>query len=179
MYGVTKVAGELMGAYYAAKRGVDFRSVRFPGLLSPTPPGGGSSDYANEMYFAAAQGKNCDHVFVAPETTLPFMYMPDAIRALLELSTADESKLTRRTYNIAAVSPTAKEIADSIRKSVPSFREAYKPDHRKAFVDSWPDRLDDSVARKDWGWKHAFDLDAMTTELLTSISALLRAESSA
>ena len=173
MYGVTKVVTELMGDYYARARGVDFRSVRYPGLLNASPPGGGSSDYANMMYMAAARGEPSVEVFVRPDATIPFMYMPDAIRALLELADAPEAALTRRTYNIAAMSPSARDIAESIRRTVPGFEVTYRPDTlRQPIVDSWPDALDDLPARRDWGWRPRFDLDAMTTDLMRAFRAL-------
>jgi len=168
VYGVTKVACELLGAYYAERRGIDFRSVRFPGLLNTAAPGGGSSDYANAMYFGAANGTGTAESFVSPEGRMAFMHMRDAVGALLQLAAADESKLTRRTYNVNAFpAPSAEEIAASIAKEVPGFTVTYHPDYRQANVDSWPDGFDDTLARRDWGWQPEIDsLDALTRQLL-------------
>ncbi len=172
MYGVTKVACELLGAYYAEHRGVDFRAVRFPGLLNTAPPGGGSSDYANAMYFAAARGEAATS-FVRPETRMPFMYMADAVRALTHLAAADEARLTRRTYNVSAfAAPSAEEIAASIARRVPGFQVRYEPDGRQAIVDSWPEDFDDSAARRDWGWEaQVASLDELTRRLLADLRA--------
>ncbi|MFT7462118.1 MAG: threonine 3-dehydrogenase [Pseudohongiellaceae bacterium] len=172
MYGVTKVAGELFGAYAAQTQGVDFRSVRFPGLLSATEPGGGSSDYANEMYFAAARGESSVEVFVRDDTRIPFMHMTDAVAALLGLAAADEGQLTRRTYNVSSFAPTAGQIAQSIHAAGLPLDVAYVPDHRQAFVDSWPSDIDDTCARKDWGWAPQLDLAGTTERLLSEIKAL-------
>lgn len=175
MYGVTKVAGELYGAYAAQTMGVDFRSLRFPGLLSATEPGGGSSDYANEMYFAAARGQSSVEVFVREDTRIPFMHMTDAVAALLGLAAADEAMLTRRTYNVSAFAPTAGKIAQSIHDAGLTLDVTYEPDHRQAFVDSWPNDIDDSRARLDWGWTPSLDLARTTERLLSEIRALLTA----
>ncbi len=166
MYGITKVVGELLGSYAAARQGVDFRGLRFPGLLNTTPPGGGSSDFANLMYFAAAEGRRDVEVFCRADTTIPFMYMPDAVRSLIELSDAPAARLTRRTYNVAAMSPSAGDIADALRRRVGAFDVRYVPDFRQAILDSWPRALDDAPARADWGWAPRWDLDAMTDDLL-------------
>ena len=174
MYGVTKVACELLGAYYANKKGVDFRSVRFPGLLNTAPPGGGSSDYANAMYFGAARGEQEVVSFVGPDAKIPFMYMEDAVRAMAILAAADESGLTRRTYNIRAFpAPTASEIAASIARAVPGFKVRYEPDQRERNVLSWPQDFDDEPARRDWGWAAKIDdLDKMTHQLLEDFRQL-------
>ena len=173
MYGVTKVAGELLGAWYAAQRDVDFRSVRFPGLLSGTPPGGGSSDYANEMYFAAARSEDHVEVFVEPGTRMPFMHMDDAVSALMELADADEARLTRRTYNLSAFAPTAEQFAAAIVAANGALDVTWAPDHRNAFVASWPDDVDASLAARDWGFKPQLDLAATTERLLADIRQLL------
>jgi threonine 3-dehydrogenase len=176
MYGVTKAAGELLGDWYARTGRVDFRCVRFPGLLNETEPGGGSSDYANMMYFAAARGEPSVEVFVNERARIPFMYMPDAVRALVDLAEAPVGRLTRTVYNVAAFSPSAREIEESIRRVLGSkdFRVVYatKPDPRQDFVDSWPDVLDDTPAREDWGWKPSWDLDGMSRELIGIIAGL-------
>lgn len=177
MYGVTKAAGERLGAWYAnnmpetAERGrVDFRGLRLPGLLSAVPPGGGSSDYANMLFFAAAEGREQVEIFVRPETRIPFMYMPDALRAFIELAAAPGDVLTRRTYNIHAMSPTAAEIAaELVRQMGREMHVDYVPDRRQTYVDGWPRRLDDRKARADWGWAPAYDLEAMTRALLAAL----------
>ena len=174
MYGVTKVACEMLGAYYAAKKGVDFRSVRFPGLLNTTPPGGGSSDYANAMYFGAAKGDAEAVSFVGPDARIPFMYMGDAVRALLLLAEAEEARLTRRTYNIKAFSaPTAEQIAESIMAEVPGFSVRYESDERERNVRSWPQDFEDIPARQDWDWNPEVDtLGKLTRRLLADFQAL-------
>ncbi len=173
MYGVAKVACEVLGTYYHRKFDVDFRSVRFPGLLNDAEPGGGSSDYANQMYFDAVDGVEPRPCFVGPGSRIPFMYMHDAVRALVELGKADESRLTRRVYNIKAFkAPSAAGIEASIAGHVPGFKVTYEPDQRDAYVASWPDDFDDRPAVDDWGWKPKVDsIDAMTSRLLEDIRA--------
>ena len=173
MYGVTKVAGELLCAYYTKKWNVDCRGVRFPGLISAAMPGGGSSDYALFMYVDAVR-KGGYEAFARPDTRIPLMYMPDAVRALIELSMADRERLTRSIYNIAAFSPRADEIAASVQRVIPESKFTYSPDpRRQAILDSWPKALDDAAARKDWGWKPRFDLDGMTDDLLPRVRRML------
>ncbi len=174
MYGVTKVAGEVLGAYAAARMGVDFRSLRFPGLLNTAEPGGGSSDYANAMYFAAGRRQTRATSFVGPTRRIPFMHMSDAVTALIQLAMADESKLSRRTYNIRGFeAPSAEEIAASLANEVEGFEVEYVPDHRQDIVDSWPEDFDDTAARRDWGWRPEVDsLDKLTRRLLQEIRAL-------
>jgi threonine 3-dehydrogenase len=175
MYGVTKVAGELLGEYYHQRYGLDFRGVRFPGLVSASLPGGGTSDYALFMYI---EGVRCGayEAFCRPQTRIPFMYMPDGVRALVELSEAPRERLRRCIYNIAAFSPTAREIAESVGRALPGVRLTFEPDpRRQAILDSWPRVLDDEAARQDWGWRPAFDLDAMTADLLPRVRELLAA----
>jgi threonine 3-dehydrogenase len=169
MYGVTKVAGELLGEYYATKWGLDFRGVRFPGLISASEPGGGTSDYALLMYVDGVR-RGAYEAFVRPESTIPLMYMPDAIRAMTELSDAPRERLRRSIYNIAAMSPTAEEIADAVRERVPGVRLTFRSDPvRQAILDSWPKRLDDSTARAEWGWKPRYDLGAMSDDLVARL----------
>jgi threonine 3-dehydrogenase len=170
VYGVTKVAGELLGEYYGSRFGLDFRGVRFPGLISAGEPGGGTSDYALHMYVDGVR-HGAYESFVEARSTIPLMYMPDAVRAMVELSAAPRARLRRSVYNIAAMSPTAEEIADAVRRRVPGVRLTFRSDPvRQAILDSWPRRLDDSAAREDWGWRHRYDLEAMSDDLV----ALLR-----
>jgi threonine 3-dehydrogenase len=172
MYGVTKVAGELLGEYYHVAFGLDFRGVRFPGLISAVEPGGGTSDYALYMYFDGVRKGGYD-AFCEARTTIPLMYMPDALRAVLELSGAPAERLTRRMYNIAAISPTAQEIADAVRRRLPGVRLGFAPDRRRqAILDSWPRRLDDTAARTDWGWRHEYDLERMSDALVAAVRDL-------
>jgi threonine 3-dehydrogenase len=173
VYGVTKVAGELLGEYYRARWGLDFRGVRFPGLVSAVEPGGGTSDYVNYMYFDALRKGSYD-AFCRADTTIPLMYMPDALRALAELSEASRERLTRCMYNIAAMSPRADEIAAAVMRRVKGSRIGFAPvAHRQAILDSWPKALDDSLARRDWGWAPRFDLEAMSDELIEAVRATL------
>lgn len=176
MYGVTKVCGELLGTYYHTRFGLDFRCVRLPGIISAeTLPGGGTTDYAVEMYYAAVEGKpyTC---FVSEETVLPMMYMPDAINALITLAEADASKLEHRVFNVHSMSFSAGELAESIRRVIPSFTCEYKSDYRQAIADSWPKSLDDSAARREWGWKPTFNLQSMTEDMIEKLRRKLKIE---
>jgi threonine 3-dehydrogenase len=173
MYGVTKVAGELLCAYYTKKHGVDCRGVRFPGLISAAMPGGGSSDYALFMYVDAVRKGGYD-AFARADTRIPLMYMPDGVRALIEVAMADREKLSRSIYNIAAFSPRADEIGKSVQRVIPDAKFTFSPDpRRQAILDSWPKSLDDSAARRDWGWKPVYDLDGMTDDLLPRVTRML------
>jgi threonine 3-dehydrogenase len=175
MYGVTKVAGELLGTYYHRRYQLDFRAVRFPGLVSASIPGGGTSDYALYMYVDGVRHGRYE-AFCRPETRIPLMYMPDGIRALVELSDAPRNRLRRCVYNIAAFSPEAQEIAQSVSRALPGCRINFAPDpQRQAILDSWPRVLDDTAAREDWGWEPTFDLDAMTADLVPKLRAMLQA----
>ncbi|MEM2122444.1 MAG: NAD-dependent epimerase/dehydratase family protein [Candidatus Bathyarchaeia archaeon] len=174
IYGVTKVCGELLGTYYHTKFGLDFRCVRFPGIISAeTLPGGGTTDYAVEMYYAAIEEKpyKC---FVRKETVLPMMYMPDAINALISLAEADPSRLRRRVFNVHSMSFSAGELEESIKRIIPSFKCEYVPDYRQAIADSWPKSLDDSAARKEWGWKPIFNLQRMTEDMIEKLRRKLK-----
>ena len=174
MYGVIKVAGELLGDYYQRRFGVDFRGVRFPGLISASIPGGGTSDYALFMYTEGVR-RGAYEAFCRADTRIPLMYMPDGIRALVELADAPKERLHRSIYNIAAFSPTAQEIADSVARALPGVRITFAPDpRRQAILDSWPRVLDDTQARAEWGWQPTFDLDAMTNDLVPKIRSLVR-----
>lgn len=173
MYGATKVAGELLCAYYRRRYDIDCRGVRFPGLISAALPGGGSSDYALFMYVDAVRYGAYD-AFARADTRIPLMYMPDGVRALLELGFASRAQLTRTIYNVAAFSPRADEIATSIRRAMPAAQFGYAADPiRQAILDSWPKAIDDSAARRDWGWQHRFTLDDMTDDLLPRLRRML------
>jgi len=173
MYGVTKVAGELLGEYYAQKFGMDFRGVRFPGLLNAGLPGGGTSDYALFMYVEGIR-KGSYAAFCEPDAKIPFMYMPDALRAIIELAEAPREQLTRHIYNIASISATAEEFADAVRARVPGVDITFEPvPELQAILDSWPRALDDQAARQDWGWQPEYDLDAMSDDLIARVRALL------
>ncbi len=172
MYGVTKVSGELLCRYYCSKFGVDVRSLRYPGLISyKTPPGGGTTDYAVDMFYAAVS-KHEYVCFVRPDTQLPMMYMPDAIRAALELMEAPADRISVRTsYNIGAASFTAGQLAEAIARRLPGFTIRFEPDHRQEIADSWPSSVDDAQAREDWGWEPAYDATAIVDDMLTNLSA--------
>jgi nucleoside-diphosphate-sugar epimerase len=177
MYGVTKVAGELLCSYMAARFDVDVRGARYPGIISNvTPPGGGTTDYAVEIFYAAVRGQpyTC---FVRPDTVLPMMYMPDCIQATLDLMDADEDGLVHRAeYNLAAMSFSAAELAAEIQEHVPGFVVTYEPDPvRQAIADSWPRTIDDSAARCEWGWSPRYDLARMTTDMLEKLGQRYRA----
>ncbi len=175
MYGVTKVATELLSDYYFHKYGVDTRSVRFPGLISYTTlPGGGTTDYAVEIYYAAVKGEE----FVCPiaaGTLMDMMYMPDALRAAIDIMQANPRYLKHRnSFNIASMSFDPETIAASIRKYIPSFKMRYEVDPvRQSIADSWPDNMDDTCARKEWGWAPTYDLDAMTQDMIKNLKIKL------
>lgn len=171
MYGVTKVSGELLSDYYFTRFGVDTRSVRFPGLISyVTPPGGGTTDYAVDIYYSAAKGEK----FVCPiaeGTYMDMMYMPDALRAAIEIMEADATKFVHRnSFNIASMSFDPEIICNNIKKYVPDFQMEYDVDPlRQAIAESWPNSLDDTCAREEWGWKPEYDLDSMTQDMLAKL----------
>ncbi len=170
IYGISKQAGERYCEYYHQKYGVDVRSIRYPGLIGwKSAPGGGTTDYAVHIYHEALkqQSYNC---FLSAETSLPMMYMPDAIRATIELmeSPAEKVKI-RSSYNVSGISFNPEEIAASIRKFIPNFTISYTPDFRQAIADSWPQSINDQEAREHWGWKPEFDLDAMTKVMLDNL----------
>ena len=171
MYGVTKVATELLSDYYYTKYGVDTRSVRFPGLISyTTPPGGGTTDYAVEVFYAAVKGEEfiCP---IAPGTYMDMMYMPDALQAAVDIMRARPQYLKHRnSFNIAAMSFEPEELFAAIRKRIPSLKVRYQVDPvRQAIADSWPDRMDDICARKEWGWSHSYDMDAMIDDMIKNL----------
>jgi nucleoside-diphosphate-sugar epimerase len=174
MYGVTKVAGELLASYYFNKFGVDTRSIRYPGIISwKTLPGGGTTDYAIDIFHKALKEKKYS-CFLKAGTYLPMMHMDDAVRGTIELMDADAKKLTVRTsYNLAAISFSPEEIAAEIKKHVPDFKISYAPDFRQAIADSWPKSIDDSFARKEWGWKHKFGLKELVEDMLKNLKRTL------
>jgi len=167
IYGVTKRSGELLCRYYHRRFDVDVRSLRFPGLISyKTAPGGGTTDYAVDMYVRAARGQDYA-CFLQSDTRLPMMYMPDALRATLALMEADAEALSvRDSYNVAAFSFTPEDLVAAIRRHVPNFACTYDPDDRQKIADNWPASIDDSTARSDWGWTHKYDLEAMTEDMM-------------
>lgn len=171
VYGISKFAGEFWCNYYHQRYGVDVRGIRYPGLISyKSAPGGGTTDYSVEIFHEAVNHKRYTS-FLKEDTYLPMMYMPDAIRATIELMEAPAEKISIRTsYNLSSMSFSPKEIADEIKKHIPDFIIDYKPDYRQAIADSWPQSIDDSVARKDWGWKHEYDLPAMVSDMLKNIT---------
>ena len=178
IYGVTKVTGEMLSDYYARRFGVDTRSVRFPGLISyVTLPGGGTTDYAVDIYYSAVKGEEFECP-LKPGTFMDMMYMPDALRAAIEIMEADPSRLVHRnSFNIASMSFDPEIIYAKIKEHVPDFKMVYKLDPlRQAIADSWPDSLDDTCAREEWGWKPEFDLDHMTKDMLTHLSMKLKKE---
>jgi len=170
MYGVTKVAGELLGDYYVRRFGLDVRGLRYPGIISSeTPPGGGTTDYAVAIFYEAVRTRRYT-CFVRRDTILPMLYMPDCIKATIDLMEADGQRLQHHCdFNLAGMSFSAGELADEIRKHVPGFTCEFVPDKRQAIADSWPQRLDDSAARQEWGWSPDYDLPAMTEAMLTRL----------
>ncbi|HHN47887.1 MAG TPA: NAD-dependent epimerase/dehydratase family protein [Bacteroidales bacterium] len=172
VYGISKLAGERWGEYYHKRYGVDFRSVRYPGLISyKTEPGGGTTDYAVEIYYEAIQNGKYE-CFLKEDTGLPMMFMPDAIKATINYMEADASKLSlRSSYNVGGMSFTPKDVAEAIRKHIPDFEITYKPDFRQAIANSWPASINDDVARRDWNLSYEYNLDSMTEVMLREIRA--------
>jgi nucleoside-diphosphate-sugar epimerase len=170
VYGISKYAGEFWCNYFHRRFGVDVRSLRYPGLISyKSPPGGGTTDYAIEIFYEALEEKKYE-CFLDENTYLPMMYMPDAIRATIELMEAPADKISVRTsYNISGMSFSPKEIGAEVKKHIPDFKISYKPDYRQAIANSWPQSIDDSVARNDWGWKEEYDLSAMTSDMFANL----------
>lgn len=175
MYGVTKVAGELLSDYYFERFGVDTRGVRYPGLISyVTEPGGGTTDFAVDIYYQAVE-RGSYTCFLGPDTRLDMMYMPDAIRGSIELMEADPGRLIHRNaFNIAAMQVTPETLAQAIQEHIPDFTIDYDVDPvRQAIADSWPRRIDDTAARQEWGWRHEYDLAAMTADMVAHLTARL------
>jgi len=170
VYGISKYAGEFWCNYFHQRFGVDVRSIRYPGLISyKSSPGGGTTDYAIEIFHEALEEKHYK-CFLKEDTYLPMMYMPDAINATISLMEAPAEKISIRTsYNVSAISFSPKEIAAEIKKHIPEFKMDYSPDYRQAIADSWPQSIDDSVARHDWGWEHEYDLSRMTTDMFDNL----------
>jgi nucleoside-diphosphate-sugar epimerase len=170
VYGISKYAGEFWCNYYNHRYGLDVRSLRYPGLISyKSEPGGGTTDYAVEIFYAALEEKRYK-CFLKKDTYLPMMYMPDAIRATIELMEAPSAAITIRTsYNISGMSFSPSEIAGEIREHIPGFAITYEPDYRQPIAESWPQSIDDSVARKDWKWQPNFDLKNMTSDMLDNM----------
>ena len=178
MYGVTKVTGELLCNYYFQKFRVDVRGLRYPGLISwKAPPGQGTTDYAVEIFYGALKEKKYK-CYLKEDTILPMMYMDDGIKATIEIMEADPSRIRNRmSYNLAAISFTPKEIAQEVKKHVPELEVTYEPDFRQKIADSWPKVINDSAARKDWGWNHKFGLAEMTKVMLENLSRKLGVKS--
>jgi nucleoside-diphosphate-sugar epimerase len=171
MYGVTKVAGELLCNYYFNRFSLDVRSIRYPGIVSSeTPPGGGITDYAVEMFYEAIKKRRYT-CFVKEDTVLPMMYMPDCIKATIDIMEANLSKVKRRvSYNVTGMSFSAGELAAEIKKHIPEFKCEYKPDFRQKIANSWPMSIDDSVASERWGWRSTYDLAAMTKDMIEKMT---------
>lgn len=171
IYGISKVFGELMGEYYYEKYDLDVRGLRFPGILShKTLPGGGTTDYAVEVFYEALRNGEYTY-FVRDDTMLPMMYMPDAIKALIELSEADDANLRHRAnYNVGSLSFTPEELTAEIRKHLPEFEASYEPDERQEIADSWPDTIDDTAARQDWGWEPDYGFERMVEDMIDNLS---------
>lgn len=178
VYGISKQAGERWCEYYAAKYGVDVRSIRYPGLISYTSlPGGGTTDYAVDIFYQAKLG-NPYTCFLKGDTALPMMYMEDAIRGTINLMEAPKEQIKiRSSYNLAAISFTPEELASAIQKRMPDFSTTYAPDFRQEIADTWPDSIDDSRAREDWGWSHKFGINELVDVMLEHVNTDLLKES--
>ncbi|NAS31909.1 NAD-dependent epimerase/dehydratase family protein [Flavobacteriaceae bacterium R38] len=174
VYGISKLAGERWCEYYFNNYDVDVRSIRYPGLISwKTNPGGGTTDYAVDIYHQAIQ-KGSYECFLSEGTILPMMYMDDAIKATIGIMQADKANIKERSsYNLAAISFAPEEVTAAIKKHIPEFTISYDPDFRQKIADSWPQSIDDAKARSDWGWKHEFDLASMTKAMLTNLKATI------
>jgi nucleoside-diphosphate-sugar epimerase len=174
MYGLSKASGELICDYYVQKYNIDIRGLRYPGLIGyKTPPGGGTTDYAVEIFYEALKNKSYK-CFLKPATTLPMMYMNDAIRGTIQLAETDFNKLKNHSnFNFAGVSFSCQQLADEIKKHIPEFKISYEPDFRQQIADSWPQSIDDSEARKQWGWKVEYDLAKITADMLKNLKVKL------
>jgi nucleoside-diphosphate-sugar epimerase len=174
MYGLSKASGELLCDYYVQKYNLDIRGLRYPGLISyKTPPGGGTTDYAVEIFYEALKNKSYK-CFLKADTTLPMMYMSDAIRGTIQLAETDFNKLKNHSnFNFAGVSFSCQQLADEIKKHLPEFKISYEPDFRQQIADSWPKSIDDSEARKQWGWKVEYDLAKITSDMIENLKIKL------
>lgn len=174
VYGISKLAGERWCEYYFQKYGVDVRSLRYPGLIGyKAKPGGGTTDYAVDIFYKALESGSYE-CFLKRDSYLPMMYMDDAVKATIDLMQADRNDVkVRSSYNISAISFSPEEIAQEIKKSIPNLEITYSPDFRQEIADSWPDSIDDTAARNDWGWQHNYDLSKMTEAILTGLGQLL------
>jgi nucleoside-diphosphate-sugar epimerase len=174
VYGITKLVGERLSDYYYSHYQLDVRSIRYPGLISyKTPPGGGTTDYAVDIFHQVIKSKSYTS-FLGPQTELPMMYMPDALRGTLELMEAPADKLTiRSAYNMTAMSFTPMELAEEIERQYGLFDMSYAPDFRQYIADSWPNSLDDTLAREDWGWRPQFGISEMVADMLLNIQAMV------
>ncbi len=172
VYGISKVSGEFWCNYYHEKFGVDVRSLRYPGIISwKTKPGGGTTDYAVDIYFKAV-GNEKYECFLSEDTRLPMMYMDDAVNATIQIMQADAEDIKIRTsYNISAIDFTPREIAEEIKKHIPNFKISYQPDFRQKIADDWPQTIDDSEARDDWNWEHKFDLAMITKDIIKNLQS--------
>eukprot|EP01091_Cochliopodium_minus_P010189 TRINITY_DN2654_c1_g2_i1.p1 TRINITY_DN2654_c1_g2~~TRINITY_DN2654_c1_g2_i1.p1 ORF type:complete len:344 (-),score=91.30 TRINITY_DN2654_c1_g2_i1:215-1246(-) len=175
VYGVTKLYVELLGEYYSKRFGVDFRSLRYPGIISSeTLPGGGTTDYAVDIFYKAIEHGKFE-CFLTEDSELPMMYMPDCLDGTIKLLQADESKIKSRTYNLGAISFTPKQIAEQIKKHIPNFEITYKFDAlRQGIANSWPRSLDDTEARQEWGWQHTYTLEKMTADMLKVLTPRIK-----
>ncbi|XP_045119781.1 L-threonine 3-dehydrogenase, mitochondrial-like [Portunus trituberculatus] len=177
IYGVSKVHAELLGEYYHHRFGLDFRCLRFPGVISAdTMPGGGTTDYAVQVFHDAIDGREFE-CYLRPTTRLPMMYIDDCLRSLWEMLVAPEEKLKRRTYNVTAMSFSPEEIVAAVRKHFPDLKATYKPDSRQNIADTWPEIFDDNEARWDWGWQHHYDLEAMCEIMFSLLQQQQKMES--
>jgi nucleoside-diphosphate-sugar epimerase len=174
VYGISKLAGERWCEYYHNKYGVDVRSIRYPGLISfKTEAGGGTTDYAVEIFYEAIKAKKYE-CFLTENTALPMMFMPDAIRATIDLMEADGGKVKiRSSYNLGGISFNPKQLAEEIKNHIPEFTITYKPDFRQQIAESWPASINDDTAKNDWGWKHEYDLAKMTDIMLAEVGKKL------
>ncbi len=174
IYGISKVYTELLGEYFVLKFGLDFRSLRYPGIISAkTLPGGGTTDWAVEIFYKAIEEKKYT-CFVKPDTMMPMMAMPDCINATIQLFEAPEDKLIHRTFNVAGISFTPQMLAEEIKKHIPEFIIDYKPDYRQQIADSWPKSIDDTVAKEEWGWESKFSLEDLVIYMLDELSKKLK-----
>ena len=175
VYGISKYAGEFWCNYYNHRYGLDVRSLRYPGLISyKSEPGGGTTDYAVEIFYSALEEKKYK-CFLREDMYLPMMYMPDAIRATIELMESDASKISIRTsYNISGMSFSPKEISKEIKNHIPEFTTSFEPDYRQTIAESWPQSIDDSIAKQDWNWKPAYNLANMTSDMLVNMKKSLQ-----